>query len=289
MRHSFAPGATMRSTLPMKSIPFFRRIFPALMAGLLLAADALPAQAQKHSPLLAQSQSGLQSKASALSFSPAERRKIESVIRDFILKNPEIVIEAIRGLQARDKRDAQARSKANLVKFRGEIFNNPATPVGGNVKGDVTIVEFFDYRCGFCKQVFPVVMEVLNADKNIRYVYKEFPILGSESIAASKAALAAWLTDKGKYEPFHRALMVTKGALPEQRVMKIAAKTGYDVKALKKTMADPRIDEMIEKNYALARALGINGTPAFVIGDKIVRGAIDLATFKKLISQARGS
>ncbi len=273
----------------MKSIPFFRRIFPALMAGLLLAADALPAQAQKHSPLLAQSQSGLQSKASALSFSPAERRKIESVIRDFILKNPEIVIEAIRGLQARDKRDAQARSKANLVKFRGEIFNNPATPVGGNVKGDVTIVEFFDYRCGFCKQVFPVVMEVLNADKNIRYVYKEFPILGSESIAASKAALAAWLTDKGKYEPFHRALMVTKGALPEQRVMKIAAKTGYDVKALKKTMADPRIDEMIEKNYALARALGINGTPAFVIGDKIVRGAIDLATFKKLISQARGS
>lgn len=279
----------MRSTLPMKSIPFFRRMIPALMAGLCLALGALPAQAQKHSPLLAQSQSGLQSKAPALSLSPAERRKIESVVRDFILKNPEIVIEAIRGLQARDKRDAQARSKANLVKFHGEIFNDPATPVGGNVKGDVTIVEFFDYRCGFCKRVFPVVMKVLNADKNIRYVYKEFPILGPESVAASKAALAAWLTDKGKYEPFHRALMVTKGALPEQRVMKIAAKTGYDVKALKKTMADPRIDEMIEKNYALAQALDINGTPAFVIGDKIVRGAIDLAALKKLISQARGS
>lgn len=279
----------MRSTLPMKSIPFFSRIFPALMAGLLLAADAGPAQAQKHSPLLAQSQSGLQSKAPGLSFSPTEKRSFENLIRDFILKNPEIIIESIQGLQARDKRDAQARSKANLVKFRGELFNDPATPVGGNVKGDVTIVEFFDYRCGFCKRVFPVVMKVLNADKNIRYVYKEFPILGAESVAASKAALAAWLTDKGKYEPFHRALMVTKGALPEQRVMKIAAKTGYDVKALKKTMADPRIGEMIEKNFALAQALDINGTPAFVIGDKIIRGAIGLAALKKLISQARGS
>ncbi|MCH7935817.1 MAG: thioredoxin domain-containing protein [Proteobacteria bacterium] len=273
----------------MKSFPFFRRMIPALMAGLLLAAQALPAQAQNHSPLLAQSPSDLQSKAPALSLSPAEKRSFEDLIRDFILKNPEIIIESIQNLQARDKRDAQARSKANLVKFRGEIFNDPATPVGGNVKGDVTIVEFFDYRCGFCKRVFPAVMKVLNDDGNIRYVYKEFPILGADSLTASKAALAAWLTDKGKYEPFHRAMMVTKGALPEQRVMKIAAQTGYDVKALKKTMADPRIDEMIKKNFALAEALDINGTPAFVIGDKIVRGAIDLAALKKLISQARGS
>ena len=273
----------------MKSIPLFGRIFSALMTGLLLAAVAGPAQAQKHSPLLAQSQSGLQSKAPALLFSPAEKRSFEDLIRDFILNNPEIIIKSIQSLQARDKRDAQARSKANLVKFRSELFNDPATPVGGNVKGDVTIVEFFDYRCGFCKRVFPAVMKVLNDDKNIRYVYKEFPILGPDSVAASKAALAAWLTDKGKYEPFHRALMVTKGALPEQRVMKIAAKTGYDVKALKKTMADPRINEMIKKNFALAQALDINGTPAFVIGDKIVRGAIDLAALKKLISQARGS
>ena len=279
----------MGSTLPMKSIPLFGRIFSALMTGLLLTAVAGPAQAQKHSPLLAQSQSGLQSKAPALLFSPAEKRSFEDLIRDFILNNPEIIIKSIQSLQARDKRDAQARSKANLVKFRSELFNDPATPVGGNVKGDVTIVEFFDYRCGFCKRVFPAVMKVLNDDKNIRYVYKEFPILGPDSVAASKAALAAWLTDKGKYEPFHRALMVTKGALPEQRVMKIAAKTGYDVKALKKTMADPRINEMIKKNFALAQALDINGTPAFVIGDKIVRGAIDLAALKKLISQARGS
>ena len=279
----------MRSTLLMKSNPFFSRIFPALMAGLLLAAIPGPAQAQKHSPLLAQSQSGLQPKAPALLFSPAEKRSFEDLIRDFILNNPEVIIESIQSLQARDKRDAQARSKANLVKFHDELFNDPATPVGGNVKGDVTIVEFFDYRCGFCKRVFPAVMKVLKADRNIRYVYKEFPILGPQSLAASKAALAAWLTDKGKYEPFHRALMVTKGALPEQGVMKIAAKTGYDVKALKKTMADPRIDKMIEKNFALAQALDINGTPAFVIGDKIVRGAIDRAALKKLISQARGS
>ena len=254
-------------------------MIPALLAGLLLAADGEPAQAQ----------SGPQSKAPGLSLSPAEKGSIEDLIRDYILRNPEVIIESIQGLKAREKRDAQAKAKANLVKFSGELFNDPATPVGGNVKGDVTIVEFFDYRCGFCKRVFPAVMEVMNADRNIRYVYKEFPILGADSLTASKIALAAWMLDKEKYEPFHQALMVTRGALPERRVMMTAAKAGYDVKALKKAMADPRINEMIEKNYALAQALDINGTPAFVIGDNIVRGAIDLAALRKLISQARGS
>ena len=279
----------MRSTLLMKSNPFFSRIFPALMAGLLLAAIAGPAQAQKHSPLLAQSQSGLQPKAPALLFSPAEKRSFEDLIRDFILNNPEVIIESIQSLQARDKRDAQARSKANLVKFHDELFNDPATPVGGNVKGDVTIVEFFDYRCGYCKRVFSAVQKLLNTDGNIRYVFKEFPILGPESVTASRAALAAWIVDKSKYEAFHQAMMGSKGGLPESRVMKMAAKIGYDAKALKKAMKDPRIDKMLEKNFALAKALDINGTPGFVIGNEVIRGAIDLETIKQLVAQARGS
>lgn len=236
-----------------------------------IAFAAVPAGAEEKSP------------------SPAERKAIEGIVRDYIMNNPEVVIQSIQGLRAREEKAAQEKAKANMVKFRPDLQNDPASPVGFNQKGDVTIVEFFDYRCGYCKKVLPDVMKVLNDDKNIRYVFKEFPILGPDSITASKVALAAWNTDKGKYAAFHQAMMKAKGGLPESRVMRIAAETGYDVKALKKAMSDPRVEAQIKKNYALAQALNINGTPAFVIGNEIVRGAVDLATLKRLVAKARGS
>ena len=123
-------------------------------------------------PAVAQTQTPLQSKAPAKTLSPAEKQVIENLIRDYILNNPEVVIESIQSLRQRKKGEAQDRAKGNLVKMRGELLNDPATPVGGNPEGDVTIVEFFDYRCGFCKRVFPAVMEVINTDKNVRYVFK---------------------------------------------------------------------------------------------------------------------
>jgi protein-disulfide isomerase len=221
--------------------------------------------------------------------SASEKQAIEGVVKDYLLNNPEIIIEAIQSLRERNERDKKTKAQANLVKFRTEIFNDPDTPVGANSKGDVTIVEFFDYRCGFCKRVFPDIMKVINADKNVRYVFKEFPILGPESVTASRAALAAWTVDKSKYEAFHQAMMEAKGRLPESRVMKLAAKAGYDAKALKKAMKDSRIDKMLEKNFALAKALDINGTPGFVIGNEIIRGAIDLKAIKLLVTKARGS
>jgi protein-disulfide isomerase len=135
--------------------------------------------------------------------------------------------------------------------------------------------------------VHPDLVEILRTDKKVRVVFKEFPILGPESLLASKAALAAWLTDKGKYQAFHDATMKASGALPDSRLMKIAADVGLDVKALKKTMSDPRIERFIDKNYALAEALDIKGTPAFVIGDQIVRGAIDVESMRLLIAKAR--
>ncbi|MBL4691273.1 MAG: DsbA family protein [Rhodospirillales bacterium] len=219
----------------------------------------------------------------------AEREKIESVVRDYILENPEIIIQAIQGLREREERDSRDRAQANLVKLQGELLNDPDTPVGANLKGDVTIVEFFDYRCGYCKRVFPDIMKLVDSDKDIRFVYKEFPILGPESVTASKAGLAAWILDKSKYEAFHTEMMTAKGALPESRVMGYAAKSGYDTKALKKIMQEPRINALIEKNMKLARALDINGTPAFIIGNEVIRGAVDLKTLKTLVSKARGS
>lgn len=256
-----------------------------LVIALLAAFGAGPGAAQdKQKP----SAGDKSSEAGAAPLSPAQKRAIEDVVREYILQNPEVIVEAVRGLQEREKQETRERAQKTLATAKEELLRDPDSPVGGNLQGDVTIVEFFDYRCGFCKKVQPDLIEVLKTDKKVRIVFKEFPILGPESVVASKAAIAAWLTDKGKYEAFHEATMKATGALPEGRLMKIAAGVGLDVKALKKTMDDPRIARFIDKNYALAEALDIKGTPAFVIGDHIVRGAIDLEAMKLLIAKARG-
>ncbi len=268
-----------RSKFPMIALFLRPRVSAFLITALLITVGAVPSWAQ----------SKTMSKIPAQPLSTSEKQAIEGVVKDYLLNNPEIIIEAIQSLRQREERDKAKRTKANLVKFRNDLLNGPDTPVGANPKGDVTIVEFFDYRCGFCKRVFPDIMKAINEDRNIRYVFKEFPILGPESVAASKTALAAWIVDKSKYEAFHQAMMGSKGGLPESRVMKMAAKAGYDVNALKKALADPRIDKMLEKNFALAQALDINGTPGFIIGNEVIRGAVDLETIKRLVTQARGS
>lgn len=267
----------------------FSRFFRFLLALMIAASLGGTAMAQNVSPSKPSGRELQQSKAPVKALTAAEKLAIEEIVRKYILEHPEVVIESIQSLRQQQEKQARNQARENLVKYHNELFRDPATPVGGNPKGDVTIIEFFDYRCGFCKRVFPDIIKVLNEDRNIRYVFKEFPILGPESVFAAKAALAVWLIDDGKYSPFHKALMKTKGALPESRVLRIAADIGLDVKALKKAMGDGRVDGMIEKNFALAEALDINGTPAFIIGDQVIRGAIDLATLKEFISKARGS
>jgi protein-disulfide isomerase len=252
-----------------------RLLTPFLAVGLLAAIGVGPLAAQE--------------KPASSTITPAQKRAIEEIVREFILQNPEVIVEAVKDLQEREKKETRKRAQDNLVAVKNDLLQDAMTPVGGNAAGDVTIVEFFDYRCGFCKRVMPSLVELLKADKNLRIVFKEFPILGPESVFASKAALAAWLIDKGKYESMHWALMKTTGPLPESRVLKIAADAGFDAQALKKKMEDPVIEGLIQKNYALAEALDINGTPAFVIGDQIIRGAMDADTIRKLVAQARGS
>ncbi|MDA1088750.1 MAG: DsbA family protein [Proteobacteria bacterium] len=252
--------------------PIRRQVFTVLIAAILFAFGVAQSHAQTKSVM-----------------SPEEKKSIEGVVRDLLMKNPEIIIEAIQSMREREQREGEQRAKANLVKFQKELLNDPDTPVGANVKGDVTIVEFFDYRCGYCKRAFPDLQKIISSDKNIRFVYKEFPILGPDSMTASKAGLAAWAVDKTKYEAFHRLMMDSKGGLPESRVMEFATKAGYDAKALKKAMANPKIDELIARNFELAKALDINGTPAFIIGDEVIRGAVDLQALRAVISKARGS
>ena len=169
-----------------------------------------------------------QSRPAAAPFTPAQQGAIEDIVRRYILKNPEIIVEAVRAMQERREREEQAHQRRQLSALKDRIVNDPLTPVGGNVRGDVTVVEFFDYRCGFCKRTHPSVKKLLVEDSNIRYVYKEFPILGDESVFASRAAMAAWLTEPKRYAAFHDALMASRGALPEAKVMKLAADAGLD-------------------------------------------------------------
>lgn len=218
-----------------------------------------------------------------------EKQRFNALIRQYILDHPDVVIESLQAYQARQRAAEQQESQAALVALKDEIENDPSAPVAGNAQGDVTIVEFFDYRCGYCKQVLPSIRKLIETDGNIRYVFKEFPVLGPESVTAARAALAVWNLQPDKYFPFHTALMQVRGGLTEQRILDIAEQLGLDPARVRDGMDDPRVEETLKKNVALAGQIKVNGTPAFVIGGQLVPGAIDLATIKQLVEAARQS
>jgi protein-disulfide isomerase len=217
---------------------------------------------------------------------PTEQRQvIEGIIHDYLLHNPDILIEALR--RAEDKLNHEADAKAaTVISDRGaEIFDDPATPVGGNPRGDVTIVEFFDYRCPYCKQVLPSLQTLLREDRKLRLVYKEMPVLGSQSVTAAHAAFAA--RRQGKYEAFHSAMMATKGQITEETIYKVAGSVGLDVDRLKQDMSAPEIEQALKANLALADALNIHGTPGFIVGKHIVPGAVNLDALRNMVGEAR--
>jgi len=213
------------------------------------------------------------------------REAIEQIVREYLLAHPEVVAEALRALEARQRADKRQRVSTAIRAHRDELLADPGTPVGGDPQGDVTIVEFFDYRCGYCRSVAPIVKQLLRQDKRIRVVYKELPILGPESLLASRAALAAHA--QGKYTAFHEALMGAGGPLTSDAIMDIARRSGLDTASLRRDMESPQITALLRRNHALAGALGVTGTPAFIVGDELVPGALDLATLAQLVERAR--
>ncbi|MFO1152951.1 MAG: DsbA family protein [Rhodospirillales bacterium] len=227
--------------------------------------------------------------ATAQEVGDAERKRIEAVVRDYLTKNPDVIIDALRAYEEKRQASAQQEATAALVANRAAIELDPRAPVAGNPKGDVTIVEFFDYRCGYCKKVTPVVREILKKDGNIRFVFKEFPILGPDSRTAAQAAQAAWMIQPDKYLAFHVALMENRGNLDEARVLEIAKSVGIDPGKLKTAMADPAVSAKLSDNLELAQKLQIGGTPAFIVDDQIMPGAVDLETLVAAVAAARKS
>lgn len=224
--------------------------------------------------------------ATDMSVSP-DRQAIEQIIHDYLMAHPEVVIESLRAGDARAKEQAAADTRAQIAKHRNELVHDAKSPEAGNPAGDVTIVEFFDYRCPYCKSVAAAFMDLYEKDGNVRFVLKEFPILGADSEFASKAALAA--QKQGKYRDFHLAMMNFKGKMTSDDVRQLAANVGIDVARLEKDMQDPAIVETINRNYALADALGIRGTPAFIIGDQLIPGAISAEDLQKHIAAVRNT
>jgi len=245
--------------------------------ALLIGALALPGPA-----LAAESSSPAPQSSSAM---PKDRAALDQAIHDYLMAHPDVVVDALKAAQAQADAQAAEQSRRVIATKRKELLDSPDDLVQGNPKGDVTLVEFFDYRCPYCKQVEPSLDALLKEDGKLRIVYKEFPILGEPSVFATHVALAA--KKQGKYAEFHRAMMATKGDITDETVLNVATSLGLDVSKIKADMNGPAIDKVIDTNYTLADALSIQGTPAIIIGDTLIPGAVDLDTLRKDIAAAR--
>jgi len=210
---------------------------------------------------------------------------LDQAIHDYLMAHPEVVLDALKAAQQQADAQATDQSRRVIATKRKELLDSPDDLVQGNPKGDVTLVEFFDYRCPYCKQVEPSLDALLKEDGRLRIVYKEFPILGEASLYATHVALAA--RKQGKYTEFHRAMMATKGDIGDETALNVATSLGLDINKLKADMSAPQIDKLIDTNYALADALNIQGTPAIIVGDTLIPGAVDLDTLRKNIAAAR--
>jgi protein-disulfide isomerase len=212
--------------------------------------------------------------------------QIESIVRDYLLRNPEVIYQALQELQRRQTEATAENQRKAIASNQARIFDQPATPIGGNPNGDVTLVEFFDYHCAYCRRVVSSVQALVQEDKKLKIVFKEFPILGQDSVVAARAALAA--ERQGHYLPFHFALMHAPD-LSLDSIMAAAKQVGLDTEQLARDMQAPEIQAQIEANYQLAQDLGIEGTPAFIIGGELIPGAVDKTRLVQLIDQARSA
>jgi len=246
--------------------PTFRA---AALAGLMMAAAPL-AQAQ------------------APQFSPEQRRAIGEVVKEYLLQNPEVLQEAIVELERRQQ-DAQKVAQASALKdSREALVNSPHGNLVGNPQGDVTLVEFFDYNCGYCKRALSDLRTLMKADPKLRVVLKDFPVLGPDSVESARVALAVKQQLKGdKLFDYHARLIETRGKVNGERAMAVAKEVGVDMARLAKDMEGPEVRAALQENMSLADKLGLTGTPAFVIGDEVISGAVGVEPIRRTLAGVR--
>lgn len=248
----------------------FRRPFPLLplLSGLLLALPAGPRAAE-----------GLDARA---------KEEVREIVRQLLREEPELVLEALQVLRERRQRaEAEARVRA-VREHREALVDDPDSPVGGNPGGDVTVVEFFDYRCPYCRAAAPMVRGLLANDPQVRFVYKEWPILGPESEYAARMALAVHRLAPERYAELHERLYAEKEIIRES-VRRVVAELGLDPDAVERESRSPEVEAELSDVAELADALGISGTPAFVVGDHLVPGLPDPGMLERLVQAVRAA
>lgn len=218
---------------------------------------------------------------------PITREEIPALVKKALLDNPEILVEVAQ--RYRDKQEAEMQKKASeaIVKNKDVLQNDKGSPFIGNPNADLTIVEFFDYRCGYCHQLTPALMKLVEDDKNLRVVLKDFPILSEESLNASRVAVAIHRIAPDKYSLFHQELMKGSPKLDQKSLMDTAKRIGVDTKKLDAELKNPEVDAQLDKNRKLAEELGIRGTPGLIIGNQLIPGAMSLEELKKEVAKAR--
>lgn len=235
--------------------------------------------------LLAAAGTLLSGRAMAQAFTEAQREEIVSILREALRRDPSILRDAFAAIQEAEERERAGAQRGAIATHRRALFEDPADPVRGNPRGDVTIVEFFDVRCPYCKRLHAEMAGLLRRDRNLRVVMKDLPILGPQSVVAARALLAA--QRQGKYAELYDALMGLRGQPTDAAIRAEAERLGLDHARLRRDMEDPAIQRRLDANIALARALRIEGTPALVIGETLVPGAVPLAQIEQLIAEAR--
>jgi protein-disulfide isomerase len=225
----------------------------------------------------------------AAEFSAPQKSEIEKIVRDYLLEHPEVLQEAMAELEKRQAAGEAEKHKAAVKEHAQALFSSPRQVVVGNPKGDVTFVEFFDYNCGYCKRAMTDMLALMKEDPKLKVVLKEFPVLGPGSVEAAQVAVAVRMQDKTgqKYLQFHEKLLGARGQANKAAALAAAKDVGMNIAQLEKDMASPEVKETLQESFKLAEALGMNGTPSYVIGDSVVVGAVGLEALREKVNTSR--
>jgi protein-disulfide isomerase len=231
----------------------------------------------------------LPSRASADDFSTSQRSEIEKIIREYLVSHPEVLQDAMAELEKRQQAAEAEKAKTTIKDNSKEIFNSTRQVTVGNPQGDVTLVEFFDYNCGYCRRALSDLMTIMKDDGKLRVVLKEFPVLGPGSVEAAQVAIAVRMQDPTgkKYLEFHQKLLGGRGQADRAHALAVAKDVGLDMTRLEKDMASDEVKKTIDENLKLAETLGMNGTPSYVVGSEVVVGAVGLESLEQKVNTAR--
>jgi protein-disulfide isomerase len=225
----------------------------------------------------------------AQTFSADQRQEIEGIVKNYLLQHPEVMQDVMAELEKRQKAAEAEKNRAAVAENNATIFSSPHQVVLGNPQGNVTMVEFFDYNCGYCKHALSDMLTLLKTDPNLKFVLKEFPVLGEGSVEAAHVAVAARMQDVTgkKYIEFHQKLLGGRGPADKARALAAAKEVGFDMARIEKDMGSDEVKKTIDENLKLADLIGVNGTPSYVVGEEVVVGAVGLDALKEKIAAER--